>query len=137
MSTRFVLDAGPLVAFLNRREEHHKWAMQQWRQIEPPLLTCESVISEACFLAERMPGGPHCVIELLSRSLVQLDFRLQDEIEVVDTLMTRYANIPMSLADACLVRMLEAHADSVLFTTDADFGIYRMHGRRVIPTIMP
>ena len=132
-----VLDAGPLVAFLNQRDFNHEWALQHWRRIKPFMLTCEPVITEACFLAQRMPGGPNGVMELLSQGAVQIAFRLQDEIGAVGALMERYANVPMSLADACLVRMLELDTGSTLFTTDSDFRIYRRHGRQVIPTIMP
>ena len=137
MSPRVVLDAGPLVAFLNHRETHHDWALQQWRRIEPPMITCEPVIAEVCFLAQRMPKGPRGVMELLGNGAVQIGFRLQGEVASVDALMERYANVPMSLSDACLVRMLELHRDSELLTLDSDFSIYRMHGRRVISTIMP
>jgi predicted nucleic acid-binding protein len=52
-------------------------------------------------------------------------------------LLTKYANVPISLADACLVRMSELHENSVVFTFDRDFKLYRRHGRQVIPTLMP
>jgi hypothetical protein len=51
--------------------------------------------------------------------------------------MQKYSNVPMSLADACLVRMTETYADAILLTTDTDFRIYRRHGRRVVPCVMP
>ena len=51
--------------------------------------------------------------------------------------MTRYSNVPMALADACLVRMAEQHANHTVLTLDSDFQIYRKHRREVISVIMP
>lgn len=82
------------------------------------------------------PRGPAWAIELLSRGLIEVRFSLIAECSAVVKLATRYANVPMSLADACLVRMAEIHADSPVVTLDRDFSIYRVHGRQVIPVIM-
>jgi len=57
--------------------------------------------------------------------------------EPVLKLMDKYADVPMSLADACLVRASESLADPLLLTTDADFRIYRRHGRRTVPCVIP
>lgn len=132
-----LLDTGPLVAFLNRSDRHHVWAAERLAEIEPPLLTCESVVSEACFLLRRLPDGPRAVLELVRRGLVAPGFRLDEESEPVGRLMARFADQPMSLADACLVRMAELHAGSRVLTLDRHFKIYRMHGRRVVPALMP
>jgi uncharacterized protein len=74
---------------------------------------------------------------LLSRKLLLLPFRLDDEVTSIMRLLEKYANVPMSLADACLVRMAEQHSQAVVFTLDADFKRYRKHGRQIIPTLMP
>jgi len=132
-----LLDTGPLVAFLNRRDRFHAWAVAQLAEIEPPLLTCEAVLSEACFLLRHDPVGPDAVLELVHDNLVQVGFHLQAEIVALRRLVRRYSQVPMSLADACLVRLAELHAGSVLLTLDSDFKIYRMHGRQVVPTLMP
>jgi predicted nucleic acid-binding protein len=132
-----LVDCGPLVALIDRQDDFHAWARDRWNEVSPPLLTCESVISEACFLLRPVVGGTASVLDLLRRHVVQIAFRLPDEIASVERLLARYANVPMSLADACLVRMAELHAESALITLDADFNIYRKSGRQVIPTIMP
>lgn len=64
-------------------------------------------------------------------------FHLNEGVEQVLALMQKYADLPMSLADACLVRMTETLPDPVLLTTDADFRIYRRHNRQTIPCLMP
>ena len=137
MSGPTLLDTGPLVAFLNGRDHYHEWALGQWGRLRPPLLTCEAVLSEACFLLRSHIRGAGSVIELLKRRLIVPSFRLDDEAATVAKLLLRYDNVPISLADACLVRMTELHAESVVLTLDRHFTVYRRHGRQVIPTLMP
>ena len=132
-----LLDTGPLVAFLNRRDEYHEWAMAQWGQIAPPMLTCEAVLSEACFLLSRMHGGSEPVMDLLQRKIVIPSFRLEDQIRPVQKLLQKYRSVPMSLADACLIRMSELYPENRVLTLDSDFSLYRRNGRQVIPVIMP
>jgi predicted nucleic acid-binding protein len=132
-----LLDAGPLVAFLNRRDRHHAWAEAQWNQIAPPMLTCEAVLSEACFLLSQTPLGSRLVVQLLERGVFSLPFRLEDQVQAVTRLLEKYRSVPMSLADACLVRMSELFPSSTIVTVDTDFGLYRRHGRQVIPAIIP
>lgn len=132
-----LLDTGPLVAFLNRRDRFHAWAVAQLDEIEPPLLTCEPVLSEACFLLRHDPAGPAAVLDLVHDDLLRVGLHVPDEIVALRRLVRRYAELPISLADACLVRLAELNAGSVLLTLDTDFKIYRMHGRQVVPTRMP
>jgi predicted nucleic acid-binding protein len=133
-----LVDTGPLVAALNRRDRHHRWATGVLETIPPPLLTCEAVLSEASYLLRGVSGGPIALMELVSRGLVQASFRLQDEAAAVRQLMNRYASVRMDFADACLVRMTELHGDCDLLTLDGEFrDVYRRRGRQVIPTIMP
>lgn len=134
---RVIVDTGPLVALLNARDAHHEWAVEVFDGIAPPLITCEAVISEACFLVRRLEGGCDAVLELVSRGIVTVAFRLGDELVPVRKLMLRYATVPMSLADACLVRMAELDDRATVLTMDADFRIYRKHGRQTIPYLMP
>jgi predicted nucleic acid-binding protein len=137
MNRRVVLDTGPLVALLNRHETCHDWAKLQWRDAVPPLLTCEPVLSEACFLLRALPGGRGEVMELLRRGAVEVAFHLEEHVEPLARLMRKYASVPMSLADACLVRMAELSPQSAVLTLDRDFRLYRKSGRQVVPVIMP
>ena len=132
-----VVDTGPLVAFLNRRDRFHTWARETLGTIEAPLVTCEAVISEACFLLRSTKGGPDAILDLVTRGIVMVPFRLASELPTVRRLMARYANVPMSLADACLVRMTELDPRAAVLTLDGDFSVYRRHRRNVVPTIMP
>jgi predicted nucleic acid-binding protein len=132
-----ILDTGPLVAFINGRDKYHKWSISQWAQIDPPLLTCEAVLSEACFLLKDNEEGQAAVLELLRRGILRLPFRIDEHADQIKWLLQKYADVPMSLADACLVRMSEMHADSPVLTIDDDFRIYRKNKRQIIPVLSP
>ena len=132
-----IVDAGPLVALLNRADAYHRWAMTQFAAIPAPLATCEPVLTETFHLLRRIPDGSNRFFELLGRCLLTVDFSLLQEASAISNLVKRYRSIPMSLADACLVRMSEIIPDSVVLTLDADFRIYRKHRRQMVPTIMP
>ncbi len=134
---RFILDTGPLVALLNRRDRHHRWAWDQWERMEAPLFTCEPVIAEACFLVQGIEGGPAAVLDFVRRGVLDLSFRVAEESAAVAGLMRKYHDVPMSLADGCLVRIAERHADGVVVTLDSDFKVYRKNGRQLIPTVTP
>ncbi len=131
------IDTGPLVAFLNGRDALHAWARDTLAHVEPPLRTCEAVLSEACFLLRKVRGGADVVMELVDRGVVQVPFRLTTEVVQVRKLMSRYATTPMSLADASLVRMTELDPKLTVMTLDDDFRVYRRFGRQVVPVLMP
>jgi uncharacterized protein len=137
MKQAVLLDTGPLVALVNRREQFHKWVTNQFGQIEPPLLTCEAVVTEACFLLQNVYGGEAAVISFVQKGIIHLPFRLSEESAAVSELMQRYQSVPMSLADACLVRMAELATESELLTFDSDFRIYRKNRNQLISVIMP
>jgi predicted nucleic acid-binding protein len=135
MARSVLVDSGFLVALLSRRDGNHRWAAAQSQRFPPPWSTCEAVLSEAFHLLAT-PGGP-ALSALLRRRAVLPAFALRDEMERALLLMEKYADLPMSLADACLVRMTEALADPVLLTTDTDFRIYRRHSRQAVPCVIP
>jgi predicted nucleic acid-binding protein len=135
MARNVLIDAGFLVALLNRRDGHHEWAAAQAKHLAPPWGTCEAVLSEAFHLLGS-PGTP-ALTALLRRRAVVVAFGLSNELKSVLALMQKYANLPMSLADACLVRMTEMFAEPVILTTDTDFRIYRRHSRQVVPCVLP
>jgi predicted nucleic acid-binding protein len=132
-----LVDAGFLVALLSRRDADHRWAATQAPRLPPPWKSCDAALSlsEAFYLLGTR-GAPG-LAGLLRRRAVVSEFRLGDEVEKVLALMQKYAELPMSLADACLARMSEALTDPILLTTDTDFRIYRRHGRQTVSSVMP
>ncbi len=105
--------------------------------MRPPLLTCEPVLTEAAFLLKREGCDTDAIFALLERGVIRIALAVQEEQADLRALMRRYRNRPMSLADACLVRLSEIHATAEVFTLDSDFRIYRRHGNKVIPLRMP
>ena len=135
MAGSVLVDAGFLIALLSRRDRHHPWAAAQSPGISPPWKTCDAALSEAFHLLGRL--GLAGLTALLRRGAVVPAFDLGDELDRVLSLMSKYEDVPMSLADACLVRMTEILADPVILTTDTDFRVYRRHGRQVVPCLTP
>jgi len=134
---RILMDTGPIVAGLNRRDRFHAWARDSLAEINAPMLTCEAVLAEACFLLRGREGGSTAVLELVERGVLQVAFRVDSHVQSLGAMVRKYANVPMSLADACLVRMTELHEHCAVMTLDTDFLVYRRHGRQVIPVLMP
>lgn len=134
---KVILDTGPLIAFLNKSDRYHEWAVMQFARLRPPFYTCEAVLSESCFLLRNYKKGSISIFQLLERELLKIPFNLQDEISAISILLNKYQNVPMSLADGCLVRMTEQITNSCICTLDSDFKIYRKDKRKVIPTLMP
>ena len=137
MAKRTLVDTGPIVALLVAGDRHHAWARNVWGELDPPLLTCEAVLSEAQFLIARFGGNPLAVLELVQRGALQLDFHVASDLKRVLELQRTCRTLPMSLADACLVCMTEQYPSCRVVTTDSHFRIYRRHGRQVIPALMP
>ena len=132
-----LVDTGPLVALLDQRDQHHRWVLQQLPLLRPPLRTCEAVVAEAFHLLRKLPKARTAILEMIREGALTLPFLLREHPQEVLALLERYANVPMSLADACLVRMSELVSDCVVFTLDSNFRIYRRHKREKIPLVIP
>ena len=137
MAKSVLIDTGPLVAALRRRDEHHEWARAHFEAATEPFVSCEAVISESLFLLEGARDGKEALCGLLERGIIVVRYSFEDELTETIRLIRRYDDTPMSFADACLVRMVEKSDNTVVFTTDNDFRTYRKNGRQVIPLIMP
>lgn len=127
------------MALLDRREARHDWARRQFDTLKAPLLTCEAVLSETSFLLQRLGADPSLPVRLVEQGVLRIAplFDSTADTRAVGRLMRRYADVPMSFADACLVRIVESTEHSSVMTLDSDFHIYRQGGRRVIPLLTP
>ena len=137
MKSEIIIDTSPLVAFIDKSDNLHKWTVEKWKNLRPPLFTCEAVIAESCFLLQNVHGGESAILSLLEAEVIKIPFNLSEEVTVIKQLMKQYHSVPMSLADACLVRMSELIRGSSVFTLDSDFRIYRQYKNQVILVIMP
>lgn len=132
-----IVDTGPLVAYFDRSERHHAWVVARIDKIEPPLLICEPVLTEAMYLLARDPRAADALFELLHNGALRIAFQIEDNTEALRRLLQKYHDTPMSLADACVVRMAEIHDRHDVLTLDSDFAVYRKHGRVPLPLIHP
>ena len=137
MKPRYVIDTGPIVALLNAAEKHHAWTVARIKEHQAPFSTCEAVISETLHLLEQTPRGVDRLLALLERGFLRVDFTLNDQLLPLAKLLRRYANLRMSLADACLVRMTELDERAGVFTLHCDFLVYRKNSRQMIPLLLP
>jgi uncharacterized protein len=136
-ATKILADTGPLVAYISETDQHHRWALAAFHSFYEPLHACEAVISEVLFLLRSDGVGVEAFLQRLERGAIKVDFSLDENRADVLNLLRKYADQPMSLADACLVRMAELHANCQIFTTDRDFLVYRRKVRHVIPLLAP
>ena len=135
MKSQVIVDTGPLVALLNSSDKHHKWVVQQLGDIQPPMVTCEAVLAEATHLTRTVPGARIALVAMLGEGFLNIGMAVADHHSSLLTMVRRYNDVPMSLADACLVRLAELYPQSPVLTLDSDFVVCRKNGRQVIPII--
>jgi predicted nucleic acid-binding protein len=131
-----ICDTGPLVAWLNRNDPHHGWAVAAMRDVPAPLLICEPVLTEAAYFLREDGLDLAPLFAMIERAALQLAFDMNAHWPRLRTLMARYAQ--MDLADACVVVMAEQHRRCRVLTVDRrDFRTYRRNDRRVIDFAAP
>jgi len=132
-----IVDTGPLVAFFDRAERHHRWVIEHIERLEAPLLVCEPVLTEAVYLFGPYSKAQDALFELLHSGALKVAFRIEEHIDALRKLLQKYRDTPMSLADACIVQMAEIHERHAVLTLDSDFSVYRKHGRVPLTLIYP
>lgn len=131
-----IMDTGPLVAWLCRRDAHHEWAKQLFDTLPAGSLVCEAVLTETCHLIAKDGVSADKVLRLVTQKDLVL-VPLTSEIAAVRALMQRYADAPMDFADACVVRLAELQAGATVCTTDGHFRFFRKQGQEKIPLLAP
>ena len=131
-----ICDTGPLVAYLNRNDPHHVWAVAVMKQVRPPMLTCGPVLTEVVYFLREDNVDLDSLFELIERGALRLAFDISTHWPRIRTLMARYRQ--MDLADASIVVMSELHTRSQVLTLDrTDFSVYRRNDRQVIDFVAP
>lgn len=132
-----IVDTGPLIAYFDRSERHHGWVVERLEGQESALLVCEPVLTEACYLLARFPKAQDTLLELVANGALDLAFSVRDHVDDVRQLLRKYRDTPMSLADACIVRMAEINDGDAVLTLDSDFLVYRRRDRAPLEVIHP
>jgi predicted nucleic acid-binding protein len=129
-----IADTGFLVAFGNRRDQYHSWAVEIAGEVTSPLLTCEAVLAEAAFHLGNVP----LVLAMIREGLVTVAFECKAHLSQLSALAVRYEDRSPDLADLCLIRMSELYPRHPVITVDKkDFRVYRRNKREVIPLVCP
>ncbi len=129
-----IADTGFLVAFANRNDHYHAWAVGIARGVTEPLLTCEAVLAETAFHLQSVP----LVLSMIAEGLIEVAFDCRSQLDQLAVLADRYSDRNPDLADLCLIRMSEIYPRHSVITVDrADFRIYRRNRREAIPLICP
>jgi predicted nucleic acid-binding protein len=129
-----IADTGLIVAFGNRTDRFHGWAVEVARGITEPLLTCEPVLAEAAFHLR----SSSFVLALIEDGMLQIAFEMAKHRKRLAELANRYQDRQPDLADLCLICMSELFPRYTVITVDeADFRIYRRNNRDTIPILCP
>jgi predicted nucleic acid-binding protein len=120
-----LLDTGFIVALLDRSESFHKTCARAVREVEAPLVTCEAVITESCYLLRSLSGASEAVIENIAAGIFQIPFQLSRDTAGVKQVLRKYKDRKIDLADACLIRLADQFGTGDILTLDQDFAIYR------------
>ena len=132
-----IVDTGPLVAFLDRAEQHHRWVAERVEELDTPLLVCEPVLAESMYLLARFARAQEALFGLLDNGALRIAFRIDEHVPALRKLHEKYRDRPMSLADACIVQMAKIYERHAVLTLDSDFSVYRKHGRIPLALIHP
>jgi predicted nucleic acid-binding protein len=131
---RGIADTGFLVAFANRGDAHHDWAVGIASQVDDPLLTCEPVLAETAFHLRSVA----IVLAMIADGLITVSFAVHEHLPQLAALAKRYRDRDPDLADLCVIRMSELYPRHSVITVDQqDFRVYRRNGREVIPVVCP
>jgi predicted nucleic acid-binding protein len=129
-----IADTGFIVAFANRSDRHHAWAVSLAEGVTEPLLTCEAVLAEAAFHLK----SAALVLSLVEDGMLRVAFNCASHLEQLKSLAERYEDREPDLADLCLIRMSELYPRHAVITVDeSDFRVYRRNKREAIPVICP
>lgn len=131
-----ICDTGPLLAYLNRNDPYHTWAAALMKQVQPPLLVSEAVITEVIYFLREDGLAIEPLFQMFEREAIRVEFDLSAHWPRVRTMMSRYKQ--MDLADASIVVMTELNSRCQVLTIDRkDFSVYRRNDRRVINFLAP
>jgi predicted nucleic acid-binding protein len=131
-----LLDTGVIVALLDRSERHHAECASAVARLERPLVTCEPVIAESCYLLRRLPGAPETVLENVDRGVFLIPFQLSRSAAPVRSIMRKYRDLQVDFADACLVHMADELNTGDILTLDHDFELYRWRKTRLFSPLV-
>ena len=131
-----LLDTGVIVALLDRSESHHSRCAAAVTNLERPLVTCEAVIAESCYLLAKLSGAPAAILQNIEEGVFQIPFQLTRSAAPVRRILNRYRDLPADFADACLIHLADELSTGDILTLDRDFEIYRWRRTRLFRNLV-
>ena len=135
--TPVLLDSSVIVTLLHRGEQRHAECAALLESLDRPLITCEAVITESCYLLKRSPEAMQAMLANVEQGVFDIRFQLSESIAHVSTLMKKFGDIPASFADACLIQMADELNTGDILTLDTDFLSYRWRRTHRFNLLLP
>lgn len=133
MTQGVLVDTGPLVAILSRRDQYHEPCVEVLATLRPPLLTCWPVLTEAIWLLREHPTAIQELLRSFQTGLLRLLVLDEHSVVWVADFLSRYRQIGAQAADAALMYLAEREGIGTIFTLDRrDFSVYRLPGNRTV-----
>ena len=132
-----LLDTGVIVALLDRSERQHQTCVSIVKALTQPLVTCEAVVAESCYLVREMPSAADAILENVEKQIFQVPFSVARSASAVRRILRRYRDQNIDLADACLIRLAEEVETGEILTLDADFRVFRWRRNRPFELLIP
>jgi predicted nucleic acid-binding protein len=132
-----LIDTGAIVALLDRSERHHEACVETLEHLTSPLVTCEAVIAESCYLMRRLPGAAEAVLENVAKGVFRIPLELAAAAPQVQRILRKYRNQEIDLADACLIHLAGEVRSGDILTLDSDFEVYRWGANRPFQRLLP
>lgn len=120
-----LLDTGVIVAWLDRSERNHDRCKRAVEELQGPLITCEAVITESCYLLRNLTGAAEVVLENVIAGVFQIPFQLTASAKDIQRIVRKYKDREIDFADACLIHLANSFATGEILTLDRDFDVYR------------
>lgn len=137
MSRPILLDTSVIVGWLDRHDRNHAQCAAVLDRIRPPLVTCEAVIVESCYLLQSIRGANERLLENVANGTFQIRFRLAESASQVREILLKYRDTPADFADACLIQMANELDSGDILTLDRDFRHYRWKRTRHFHLLIP
>jgi len=132
-----LLDTGVIVALLDRSEQNHEKCLLSVESVTQPLVTCEAVIAESCYLLRDVAGASEAILENVEKGVFQIPFSITRQAGSVRRIIRRYRDQQIDFADACLIRLAEELDTGEILTLDSDFHIYRWKKNKAFQFLIP
>ena len=132
-----LVDTGVIVAWLDRSEQYHQSCVGALESLAAPLVTCEAVIAESCYLLRKLPGAAEAILRNLESRIIQIPIQLSASAARIQRIFRKYRDRRVDLADACLIDLASELQTADILTLDRDFEVYRWGSNKAFRLLVP